>query len=115
MLLLGVSCVSGGTKSMSIAAVNDDFCDCEDGSDEPGTSACKNGRFYCNNIGYRGEYIFSSRVHDGICGMSFMSTISKYIFANEMVHVIQAMIIMCTFENRVHTKPPQTIATVLIS
>lgn len=48
--------------------VNDDFCDCPDGTDEPGTSACSsNGRFYCQNIGHKGNYISSSFVNDGVC------------------------------------------------
>ncbi|KAK7508152.1 hypothetical protein BaRGS_00000391 [Batillaria attramentaria] len=47
--------------------VNDDYCDCSDGTDEPGTSACSNGFFFCENRAYRGTYIASSRVNDGIC------------------------------------------------
>jgi hypothetical protein len=34
-----------------------------------GTSACKNARFYCQNAGYRGQFIYASNVNDGICGM----------------------------------------------
>jgi hypothetical protein len=35
-----------------------------------GTSACLKGRFYCQNQGHIGASIPSSRVNDGICGMS---------------------------------------------
>lgn len=36
----GLSC---GESTVPWARVNDDFCDCVDGSDEPGTSACSTG------------------------------------------------------------------------
>lgn len=56
-----------GSKVIAKQCVNDDYCDCADGTDEPGTSACANGRFYCRNSGQRPVLIFSSRVNDGIC------------------------------------------------
>ncbi|XP_078285450.1 glucosidase 2 subunit beta [Rhinoraja longicauda] len=56
-----------GSKTIPFHEVNDDFCDCKDGSDEPGTSACPNGSYHCSNAGHRPEYIPSSRVNDGIC------------------------------------------------
>ncbi|KAF7313462.1 hypothetical protein HMN09_00502100 [Mycena chlorophos] len=56
-----------GSKSIPWDYVNDDACDCPDGSDEPGTSACKNNTFYCKNEGHIGATIPSSRVNDGLC------------------------------------------------
>jgi len=52
------------------SAINDNFCDCADGSDEPGTSACagqQNILFYCPNDQSVPAYIYASRVNDGIC------------------------------------------------
>ncbi|KAJ7499351.1 glucosidase II beta subunit-like-domain-containing protein [Mycena latifolia] len=56
-----------GSKEIPWDFVNDDACDCPDGSDEPGTSACPNSTFYCQNIGHIGATIPSSRVNDGLC------------------------------------------------
>jgi Glucosidase II beta subunit-like/Glucosidase II beta subunit-like protein len=58
-----------GRKSINQSSINDDYCDCEDGSDEPGTSACSyvSTSFQCVNKGYRTLKLHTSRVDDGIC------------------------------------------------
>ena len=55
------------SNTIPFSQVNDDYCDCEDGSDEPGTSACSNSKFYCENAGHKAILLMSSRVGDGIC------------------------------------------------
>lgn len=52
-----------GSKIIPFLQVNDDYCDCPDGSDEPGTEACYNGIFYCANEGHTSKIISSSRVN----------------------------------------------------
>ncbi|KAJ5449874.1 uncharacterized protein N7458_006323 [Penicillium daleae] len=85
------TCISNPSVQIPFSAVNDDFCDCPDGSDEPGTSACSHlshnspltvadrlgnsegeieaalPGFYCKNKGHRPSFVPFQRVNDGIC------------------------------------------------
>ena len=65
-LLETFSCDDDKTK-IGKGSVNDGYCDCSDGSDEPGTSACPKSTFACVNKGFRVIKIPSSRVDDTIC------------------------------------------------
>ena len=66
-----------GAKRLPHSSINDGFCDCADGADEPGTSACsgllKDGAaaaaktFQCVNKGYKLVQIPASRVDDAVC------------------------------------------------
>ena len=68
-------CLNDPEILLSYDQINDNYCDCPDGSDEPGTSACSDTRskneesvrFFCENKGFKSYYIDSSKVDDGIC------------------------------------------------
>lgn len=81
------TCPGSGEESgivLQASQINDDFCDCTvTGADEPGTSACSGivafvpdaplthstptDKFWCVNKGYKGRYIPTSQVQDGVC------------------------------------------------
>ena len=84
------SCISSPSIQLPISRLNDDFCDCPDGSDEPGTSACAHlsslspytvgavpvgdvnttlalPGYYCKNKGHQPSYVPFTNVNDGVC------------------------------------------------
>ncbi|EFZ02808.1 glucosidase II beta subunit-like protein [Metarhizium robertsii] len=85
------SCISDASIKLSFDRVNDNTCDCPDGSDEPGTAACAyidplspeqplpgSGSalakaqpalpgFWCENKGHIGSYVPFVYVNDGMC------------------------------------------------
>ncbi|KAI5963882.1 hypothetical protein KGF57_001157 [Candida theae] len=63
------TCLNDTSIILRFDQINDDICDCPDGSDEPGTNACPNppAKFFCVNEGFFSNYIDQSRVNDGVC------------------------------------------------
>lgn len=64
------SCLANPEIILEWSQVNDNFCDCPDGSDEPGTGACIDTPFWCVNDGFEGRYAPGSIVGDGVCDYS---------------------------------------------
>ncbi|OAY65376.1 Glucosidase 2 subunit beta [Ananas comosus] len=92
-----------GSKLFARDRLNDGFCDCPDGTDEPGTSACPEGKFYCKNIGDVPRYLFSSFVNDRICADGFPSKsrldledLIMKLRGLKIAVIIQLCLAMCT-------------------
>lgn len=72
-------------EELDFSRVNDDFCDCVfDGSDEPGTSACQNGRFYCDtqNSGFPGNLDINPRMSVSVYKIHFVFNLQSIWFQN---------------------------------
>jgi len=55
-------------KIIPMSSFNDDFCDCFlSANDEPGTSACPNGSFFCQDPVVQPFSLSAMMVNDGIC------------------------------------------------
>ena len=73
-------------KILSLEKFNDDYCDCDDGSDENKTNACVNGKFYCKNYLYFPKVISTSKIDDGICDCCDGSDESNFNCSNTCIY-----------------------------
>lgn len=65
-------CLLDPSHIIKFDQINNNFCDCPDGSDEPGTNACEYTlespkMFYCANEGFIPKHIENYKLNDGVC------------------------------------------------
>lgn len=63
-------CIGDPEIKLRYDQINDDYCDCPDGSDEPGTNACPydpSRKFFCLNKGFFPGNLETFKVDDGVC------------------------------------------------
>ena len=119
-----------GQHTIPYSYVNDDFCgteqiipitlsiwaiwnnihpstlDCFDGADEPGTSACGGGRFWCpNHVTGSGKYIAASRVYDGVCDCCNGADETKLVSVASFLLLVIFALVRMTQRWCVHTRP----------
>ena len=56
-----------GSKTINLTKFNDNYPDCADFSDEPGSYFESGTKFYCINKGWEPQYIEKWKVDDGVC------------------------------------------------
>ena len=74
-------------KILSFEKLNDNYCDCEDGSDENKTNACFKGKYYCNNYLYFPKIISTSKINDEICDCCDGSDETKFNCLNTCLYL----------------------------
>lgn len=75
------ACLAKCVDFLASQYINDDYCDCSDGTDETLTNACNNGYFTCSNIGHKSISISSFKLNDDFCGKKLFLYLSFHFIS----------------------------------